>query len=220
MFANQYISSEIFSLKKSDNAETALMFMSDWMVKELPVVDNLKVLGIVNEVSLLENPDKKVDEIMLHDIANYCIHEHNHIYEIWQRMCQYHLTSLVVINSEGLFKGVISAQDIAQQSFSNSAIMQEGSLIVLEISAIQFSVAEIARICESNDAKIIHLMVETLKDEANTLFVSIKLNKQFLSRVIASLDRFGYKIIFTNSVLDPNQSMDDRFQWLLKYLNT
>lgn len=220
MFANQYISSEIFSLKKSDNAESALIFMSDWKVKELPVVDNLKVLGFVNEISLLQNMEKKVDEIMQLDMAHYCIHEHKHVYEIWQRMCQYHLTSLAVINSEGLYKGVISSQDIAQQSFSNSAIMQEGSLIVLEISAIQFSLAEIARICESNDAKIIHLMVETLKDEANTLHVSIKLNKLFLSHVIASLDRFGYKIIFTNSALDPNQSMDDRFSWLLKYLNT
>lgn len=220
MFANHYISSEIFSLKKSDNAESALMFMSDWKVKELPVVDNLKVLGFVNEHSLLQNTDSKVDEIMQLDIAHYCIHEHKHVYEIWQRMCQYQLTSLAVINAEGLYKGVITAQDIAQQSFSNSAIMQEGSLIVLEISAIQFSVAEIARICESNDAKIIHLMVETLKDEANTLHVSIKLNKLFLSHVIASLDRFGYKIIFTNSALDPNQSMDDRFNWLLKYLNT
>ncbi|MDP1727093.1 MAG: hypothetical protein Q8M15_09955 [Bacteroidota bacterium] len=220
MFANQYISSEIFSLKKSDNAETALMFMSDWMVKELPVVDNLKVLGFVNELSLLENPDKKVDELMLLDIAHYCIPEHYHVYEIWQRMCQYRLTSLAVINADGLYKGVISVQDIALQSFSNSAIMQEGSFIVLEISAIQYSVAEIARICESNDAKIIHLMVETLKDEANTLRVSIKLNKQFLSHVIASLDRFGYKIVFTNSALDPNQNMDDRFQWLVKYLNT
>ncbi len=220
MFASQYISGEIFPLKKSDDAESASIFMSDWMVKELPVVDNLKVLGYVNERTLLENSSKKVDELMQLDVAPYCVLEINHVFEIWQRMGQYNLSSLAVINSEGQFKGVISARDLAINTYTQSALMQEGSLLVLEISAIQYSLAEIARICESNDAKIIHLMVETLKDESNTLHVSIKLNKLFLSHVIASLERFGYKVIFTNSALDPNQSFDDRFKWLVKYLNT
>ena len=45
MFASQYISNEIFPLKKCDDAETASMFMDDWKVSELPVVDKLKVMG-------------------------------------------------------------------------------------------------------------------------------------------------------------------------------
>ncbi|MBC7384002.1 MAG: CBS domain-containing protein [Bacteroidia bacterium] len=220
MFAKQFISSEIFPLKKSDQAESALMFMGDWMVKQLPVVDNLRVLGFVSEKSLMENSDKKVEELLQTDVNHYCIQEHIHVFEIWFILYQYNLTSLAVINTDGQYVGVIAAQDIALQTFSGSSLMQEGSIIVLEMEAIQYSLAEISRICESNEAKIIHLMVITLKDTGNTLHVSIKLNKQFLTHVIASLERFGYKVIFTNSFLDSNQSFDDRYQWLVKYLNT
>ena len=49
MFAYQLISNEIFALKPSDSAANALIFMEDWQVKDLPIVQNLKVIGIVNE---------------------------------------------------------------------------------------------------------------------------------------------------------------------------
>ncbi len=220
MFAAQFISSEIFSLKKSDDTESALMLLSDWMVKQLPVVENLKVLGFVNEKILLENEGKRVEELMLIDVEKYCVPEHMHLFEIWQRLVLNNFSTLAVVSSEGIFKGVISSQDIALNSFANSSLIQEGSILVLEIQAIHYSIAEIARICESNEAKIIHLMVTSLKDENNTLHVSLKMNKQHLSYVISSFERFGYKVIYTNSVSDSNQSLEDRFQWLIKYLNT
>ena len=220
MFALQFISSEIFPLKKSDDAESALIFLSDWMVKQLPVVENMKVLGFVTDITLLENEGKKVEELMQLNVDDYCISEHMHVFEIWQKLSANQFNSLAVINNEGMFKGIISSQDIALNSFSNSSLKQEGSILVLEVQAIQYSLAEIARICESNDAKVIHLMIESLKDENNTLHVSLKLNKLFLSPVIASLERFGYRVVFTNSASDVNQSLDDRFQWLVKYLNT
>jgi acetoin utilization protein AcuB len=220
MFAIQYISNEIFPLKKSDSCESALMFLSDWKLKELPVVEGGKVLGFVSEKVLLNAEVEKVEQCMDLNTTPYIIHEHIHVFDILAKMDQYQFGSMAVVNSEEQFLGIISSKDIQTQTFSHSALNQEGSLLVLEVKAINYSLAEISRICESNDAKIIHLMIETLKDESNNIHVSIKLNKLYLNHVIASLERFGYQTIYTNSPLDPNHALDDRYQWLVKYLNT
>lgn len=220
MFAKQFVSNEIFPLKKSDSAESALLFMEDWLVKELPVVESGKVLGLVRKAMLLDNDDKRIDQIMDLHIDSFVVNEFTHLFDLMKQMNQYELNTLAVLGSDQQYIGIVCAKDLSNYAFVHSALVQEGSVLVIEVSAIQYSLAEISRICESNDAKIIHLMIENLKDENNTLLVSIKLNKHYLTHVIASLERFSYKIVYTNSPTDPNNSLDDRYNWLVKYLNT
>ncbi len=220
MFAKQFISNEIFPLKKSDSAESAMLFMEDWLVKELPVVESAKVLGIVKKPMLFENDSKRIDQIMELNTDVYVVNEFTHLFELMKQMNQYDLNSLAVIGSDQQYLGIVCAKDISNYAYAHSALVQEGSVLVIEVAAIHYSLAEISRICESNDAKIIHLMIENLRDENNMLLVSIKLNKLYLTHVIASLERFSYKIIYTNSPTDPNNSLDDRYNWLVKYLNT
>ncbi len=220
MFAKQFISNEIFPLKKSDSAESAMLFMEDWLVKELPVVESAKVLGMVKKPMLFENDSKRIDQIMELNTDVYVVNEFTHLFELMKQMNQYDLNSLAVIGSDQQYLGIVCAKDISNYAYAHSALVQEGSVLVIELAAIHYSLAEISRICESNDAKIIHLMIENLRDENNMLLVSIKLNKLYLTHVIASLERFSYKIVYTNSPTDPNNSLDDRYNWLVKYLNT
>ncbi|MCG9880840.1 MAG: CBS domain-containing protein [Bacteroidia bacterium] len=220
MFANQFLSNEIFPLKKSDSVASAEVFMQDFKVKELPVVELGKILGYVSESILELTAENKVEACMDINIDAFLVKEFTHYFELWQRFEHSKSDSLFVVNSENMFVGIITAKDLIKQTYSKLSLAQEGSFLVIEIPAIQYSPAELARICESNDAKILHLMVAPKGTDANLLHVSIKLNKLYLNHVMASLDRFGYHVIHTNSPLDPNQNMDDRFQWLLKYLNT
>lgn len=220
MFANQFISHEIFPLKKSDSVTSAEVFMQDCKVKELPIVEGGKILGMVNE-SILQQTDKnRVEDCMEVKLETYLIDEFAHYFELWQRFEQSKHDTLVLINSEQQFKGIVAARDVLKQSFASLALAQEGSFLIIEVPVIQYSLAEIARICESNDAKILHLMAEYKGTNSSLLHVSIKLNKIYLNHVMASLDRFGYHVIHSNSPLDPNQSMGDRYNWLLKYLST
>lgn len=219
MFAIQFVSQELFPLKRSDTASNALLFMEDWQVKELPVVEMGKVVGFVTAAMLEQHQEERIESLMM-EPQPYVIHSGLHVFDIWQKMSQSGFGTLAIQNAEGGFEGIINNKDLSKQAFVHSSLSQEGAVLVLEIEAIHYSPAEISRICEANDAKIIHLMVEPLKNESNTLLVSLKLNKVFPSYVMASLERFGYKVLFSNGVEDPNHSFDDRYRWLVKYLNT
>lgn len=67
------------------------------------------------------------------------------------------------------------------------------SLIIIELAYIDYSLANIAHIIESNDAKILSLYVNTLNDGTD-LRISIKLNISDPSPVVMSLERFDYNV--------------------------
>lgn len=70
----------------------------------------------------------------------------------------------------------------------------ENSLIIIEVPLIDYTVTDIARIVESNNAHIMNLFVLPIAD-GNTLLVSVKTNLIDPSPVLMSFERFNYKVV-------------------------
>ena len=70
----------------------------------------------------------------------------------------------------------------------------ENSLVVIEISLVDYTLTEIARIVESNNARIMNVFILPVAD-GNTLIISIKLNLLDISPVLMSMERFNYKVL-------------------------
>jgi len=71
----------------------------------------------------------------------------------------------------------------------------ENSLIILEVSAKDYTLTEIARLIESNNAHVLSLAVMPLTD-GSSLLISIKLDVSDLTPVLRSFERFDYKVIY------------------------
>jgi len=88
------------------------------------------------------------------------------------------------------------------------------------MNARNYSLAEIARITEVNNAKILYLHVNPLADAENNIQVSLKYNITDLKYIIATFERFNYQVIFSSQQTDEDDASSKRYDWLIKYLNT
>ena len=70
----------------------------------------------------------------------------------------------------------------------------ENSLVVIEVSLVDYTLTDIARIVESNNARVMNVFILPVAD-GNTLIISIKLNLLDISPVLMSLERFNYKVL-------------------------
>lgn len=92
-------------------------------------------------------------------------------------------------------------QQIQEQnpSFTTDGFLElssiENSMIVIECPLIDYSLTDIARIVESNNALVMNLFVLPIAD-GNSLLISIKLNLIDVSPVLMSFERFNYKVIY------------------------
>lgn len=95
----------------------------------------------------------------------------------------------------------------------------ENSLIILEVSAKDNTLTEIARLIESNNAHVLSLAVMPLTD-GSSLLISIKLDVSDLTPVLRSFERFDYKVIYYYMKEgEINDKQRDRLNELLYYLD-
>ena len=94
----------------------------------------------------------------------------------------------------------------------------EYSLIVLEVSIADYTLTEIARLVEDNNARVIRLEVLPIKD-GSSLLVSLKLNVRDVTAVLRSFERFEYNVVYYFMKEDEvNDTYEDRLKELLHYL--
>ena len=95
----------------------------------------------------------------------------------------------------------------------------EHSLIILDVPVKDYTLAEIARLVEDNNARIIRLEVLPTKDGLS-LLVSLKLDINDLSAVLRSFERFSYNVIYYfMKEGEINDTYEDRLKELLHYLD-
>ena len=91
------------------------------------------------------------------------------------------LSSLTVLTIENNYIGITSPQKILEQFTAKSALSASGGILLLEVEAKNYSLTEISRIVESNNAMILQTMLSTQPN--NSLRVSIKINKVDLKEI-------------------------------------
>lgn len=221
MIARDLISDTVPSLKTSDNAKRVLEWMGEFKVSQLPVVNNEELLGLVTEADLLdlEEENTPVGNIRLSLPEKTFVYEDAHIYDVIRLMNLLKIDVLPVLKTrDNHYLGIISQTDIIGYIGDVLNVKEPGGIIILEVPQHSYHLSEIARICESNDAKILSLTAGNSNNPAN-MRVSLKLNIRELSRVIATFERFDYQIM--RVIFDAEQLDDykEQYENLIRFLN-
>lgn len=221
LLAKDLITDTVPSVKTSDSANRVLEWMSEFKVNQLPVVNHERLLGIIGEEDLLESDmeDEPIGAMRLSLPEQTFVHEDSHFYDVLKMASIMNLDILPVLSArDNAYLGSITKHDLIHRAASILNVEEPGGVIVLSVGANSYSISEIGRICESNDAKIMSLSVSNAP-ELGKLSVTIKLNIRELSRVISTFERFEYEISLV--VFDAEQLDDyrERYENLMRYLN-
>jgi CBS domain-containing protein len=220
MTAKELISDDILPLKITDTGLTAMHWFDEFKVIHLPVVsDNNQFLGLVSEADIFAaNSFEEPLQNNLNQLANTSISGNKHIYEALKIMSAFKLTVLPVIDEQAHYMGVISQQTIIEKLAQLTAVDNPGGIVVLELNVNDFSMVEISGIIQQNDARILSMYVNTNSD-STLMKVTIKLNKIDIQPVIQSFNRHGYTIDASFFESDYFDSLRQRYDLLMAYLN-
>jgi acetoin utilization protein AcuB len=221
MIAEELINHMIPPLKVSDDAHKAIVWMEEFRCNHLPVIDDGKLMGFISEEIILEANDieKPLKDFGL--VAKECaVHNETHVYDILRVASDHKLQIVAVLNEEDQYVGVITIQDVMTSFAQSAAIQMPGGIIVLSMNLIDYSLAEIARLVEENNAKIISFMMVEDPLDKGKIKLTLKINQEDLSRVIATLERFNYRVIarYQENRTDPTNEKE-RLDMLMRYLN-
>ena len=207
-------------LKPKDSAKKARLWMEELRCNQLPVVEDEKFLGLVSEDLILEANDaeKSISDFDL--IGKRCVvYGSSHFYDVIKIAAENSVQMVGVLNNEEKYIGVITVQDTITSFAQSAAIQIPGGILVLSMNQIDYSLAEISRLIEENNAKILSSSIKEDELDPSKLKLTLKVNRLDLTPIVATLERFGYKIIARfqeTKVLDEEKGKIDM---LLKYLD-
>lgn len=219
MLASNLISYAVPPLVGKDSGEKALNWMNDFHVRHLPVVEDGILKGILSEDEVLNfmNPDLSIREnnpvLLLRSVT-----ADQHLFDVMKLIVDTNLTIVPVVDDDMKYLGLITLEIILKHFAETSAVMHPGGIIILEMAPRDYSLAEIARIVESENAKILSCFISS-PFGTEKLELTIKLNKQDLKHVTATLQRFDFDIkssFFESEYID---TLKERYEGLMRYLN-
>ncbi len=220
MIAEELINHMIPPLKVTDDAHKAIVWMEEFRCNYLPVVNDGELLGFISEEIILESNeiDKNLGGFDL--IGKDCtVALGSHFYDILKTASAHKLQMVSVVDDEGKYAGVITVQDIMASFAQTAAVQMPGGILVLSMDLIDYSLAEICRYVEENNAKVISSsMIEDPLDKGK-IKITLKINQLDLSRIVATLERFGYRVIGRYQETRTSTGEQERLDMLLKYLD-
>jgi acetoin utilization protein AcuB len=217
MIAKELISTEVIALQPSHTGDEAIQMMNDFHVKHLPVVRDEQIIGVLSEEQIWNfDPDEEVSSYNL--IHPHYAQENDHIYEVMRIINQHKLTLVPVISRDNKYLGVITLYDLLQFFAQSAAFVEHGAVIVLEVSRQNYSLSQIARIVESENAFILNSFVTSLPDTTE-LEVTLKINRPDIQRILATFVRFGYIVKASFTEEDYINDLKENYDMLMSYLS-
>lgn len=220
MIAEELINHMVPPLKVTDDAHKAIVWMEEFRCNYLPVVDDGDLQGFISEEIIMETNEieKNVGSFAL--AGKTCtVSMDSHFFDILRVAGEHKLNMVAVLNETGKYAGIITVQDVMASFAQSASVQMPGGILVLSMDLIDYSLAEIARYVEENNAKIISsTMVEDTLDKGK-IKLTLKINQLDLSRIVATLERFGYRVIGRYQEDARDDDSRERLDMLMKYLN-
>ncbi|MCB0568677.1 MAG: CBS domain-containing protein [Phaeodactylibacter sp.] len=218
MTAENLISDTVVPLRTSDTGEDALGMMNDFYIRHLPIVNDKQFLGLISEDDILNHDVEEAVGSYKLSLAHAYAKGSDHIYEVLRLLAQHNLTVIPVVDNENNYLGLITLEDLMMLFAKTASFAEPGSILVLEINKRDYSMAEIARIVESEGATILSSFL-TSNVDSSLIEVTLKVNRQNLQSIIATFGRFKYIVKASFNETEYVDSLRERFDALMSYLN-
>ncbi|WP_245328373.1 CBS domain-containing protein [Hymenobacter aquaticus] len=221
MIAEDLLNQMIPPLKVSDSAGKAAKWLEEFHVGQLPVLDNRLYRGLITEADLLDHdqPDEPLTSVAF-GFADVHVQRDQHFYSIMELAIQNKVQLVPVLDDKQEYLGVVTVGDTLAAFGQLPIAAGQGGILVLSMDERDYSLTQISRYVEENNAKVLSAHVAQDEHDPYKIRLTLKLNTPNMARITATLERFGYLITAQFSGAgEVGENEQERLDGLLKYLS-
>ena len=219
MHAIDLITPDVPPLRPEDDLGRAMDWMEEFKVGHLPVVDAGRLVGLVKDQDLVDRNDARATvSAAMEQVEVPFVRGGQHIYEVMKLFSERGLTVVPVLDDMGRYLGCITEHEALKRLAQVTNISEPGSIVVLEMNQVDYSLHEIARLVEANDGRVLSVYTHVLSSSTR-VEVTLKINREDISDILRSFERYEY---FVKSTYQGSKLHDDlrgRYDELMRFIN-
>lgn len=218
MTIEKLISPSIPQLALTDTSSKALSVMEENNLTQLPLVNEGKYVALISEDDLFDW-DKPESPLSAADFLDYkpAVFAQGHPFEAMRVANRQHLSILPVVDEDNTYIGAITQDELLRYITENSGVDNPGGIIVIEMLPRDYSLSQIALICENEEVSIISLQLHNGID--GKIEITLKTNRTNLSALTSSFERHNITVKEVYGELQNVDDTMDRYDLLMNYLN-
>jgi predicted transcriptional regulator len=205
-------------LHLEDKVSFALQCMEDFDVQELAVVKEDYFLGVVRKADLLDIDEAATIMVLSDQLIKIMIADTAHFLTALDLFSKHELSILPVLNEQQECIGMIPQKSLNNALAKFLGVESPGAIIVLSVAPYQYSLAEMSRLVESNNAQIVQL--NSYYDETNgAIIITLKINKDEAQAIIATFQRYDYELVQYFGKTPLHNDIEAHYHHLMNYLD-
>ena len=205
-------------LHLEDKVSFALQCMEDFDVQELAVVKEDYFLGIVQKADLLDTDETATIMAISDQLKKFMIAYTAHFLTALDLFAKHQLSLLPVLNEQLECIVMIPQKSLNDALAKFLGVDLPGAIIVLSVAPYQYSLAEMSRLVESNNAQILQL--NSYFDETNgAMIITLKINKDEAQAIIATFQRYDYQLVQYFGKTPLHNDIEAHYHHLMNYLD-
>jgi predicted transcriptional regulator len=205
-------------LHLEDKVNFALQCMEDFDVQELAVVKEDYFLGVVQKADLLDADEAATIMVLSEQLKKIMVLDTAHFLTALDLFSKYELSILPVLNEQQEYIGMIPQKSLNDALAKFLGVESPGAIIVLSVAPYQYSLAEMSRLVESNNAQIVQL--NSYYDASNgAMIITLKINKDEAQSIIATFQRYDYQLVHYFGKTPLHNDIEAHYHHLINYLD-
>lgn len=218
MLVSEIIQTSVPVLHYTDTVEDAIALLQDSSMQHLAVINNENYEGLLSMDELLSADETDTVATLAIKLMQVSISDDQHFLTALKLITEDNVTALPVLSANKEYLGVVTETILLQTLATFLSIEIPGGVFVLEMPREKFSMGELCRLVETNDAFI--MQVNTYTDHlSGMLVVTFKINKTEISDILATLQRYEYNIKYFFGEEHYENTLKENFENLMAYLN-
>ncbi len=218
MQALDYLINDYKPFKEKSTVKDVKTFFRKTSYSHFPVVKNGVYQGSIakNDIDFMHGDDRCIEEVRAKTLP-FLVFAKANWFEVLQLFADNDSNILPVVDEELNYLGYYELNDYLNIFKQTPFLHNEGVILIVSKNVKEYSFSEITQIVEANNATLFGAFVSKIEDDRAEIILKLSLHD--INNSVQSFRRYGYKIMNKLEKDHYLETLNDRSNYLQKFLN-
>jgi predicted transcriptional regulator len=212
-----YITNDFRGIDSQETIASVQDFFADLNFSHFPVLENGIFIGSIasDDIETFDTDKKIID--YKYTLERFFARKSMIWLDVLEIFAKNHTNVIPVLDENNSYIGYYEMEDIMKFFQETPFLKEQGGIIIVQKGLLDYSMAQVAQIVESNNGKILGCFIS--EADLENVHITVKIGVGPMNEIIQTFRRYNYEIISEHQEDTYINSLKERSDYLDKYLN-
>ena len=212
-----YLNNDYKAIESFETIEFVQDFFADVAFSHFPIVEENVYIGSISSFDIENFDSQKTLKDYRYVLEGFFVRTSMIWLDILEIFAKNNTNIIPVLDEKNNYVGYYEIEDIMKFFNQTPFLREPGGIIVIEKASLDFSMSQAVQIVESNNGKVLGLIISESSIDKTQATLKIALGA--MNEIIQTFRRYNYDIISEHQEDSYITNLKERSDYLDKYLN-